>query len=96
MVISGRVHSKIFGLHGTHPCHKCGICTHGVVFIRWAYLLDTALEPKAAKHGPLNKNHLVETHFLGNTPRKKQKRGCLEANKTGWTSAVLHSIHGLT
>lgn len=76
MAISGRVLSKIFfGLRGTDPCHKCGICTHGVVFIRWAYLLDTAPEPKAAKHGPLNKNHLVKTHFLGNTPRKKQKRG---------------------
>lgn len=38
-----RAPSKIsFSLHGRDPCHKHGICTHEVVFIKWAYFQDTA------------------------------------------------------
>lgn len=52
------------------------------VHIRW-FSLDgrisqTAPEPKGAKHRPLNKNYknqLVKSYFLGNIPRKQQKRG---------------------
>ena len=47
MEISCRALAKIsFSLHGRDPCHKRGICTHEVVFVKWAYRQDTAPQPQ--------------------------------------------------
>lgn len=40
------------------PHHKHGISAHEVVFVKWAYLQETILQPPMElKFGPLSKSH---------------------------------------